>query len=246
MRRPSILVATALCLSLAHAGPDGPDDPPPAAEQRDRELIRQLLAEDLGERRFAFDTVMETTSGKQVLPLDPSVPAHQRVLAAIEQTLTQATRDLSLPDSPVRQHRRINEVSAHFEEALRVGIDATPGLTCRIPTTREGQAQRSGYPDLRVADTTSGQVFYLDPKLVAHDAWDSSFRTFYFEPKIRSLKILDDAVHLLIGIAHDGRSRAWTFGPWKVVDLSTVSLRLKPEFQASNRDLYPAPAEPAP
>jgi hypothetical protein len=168
------------------------------------------------------------------------------VLAAIEKTMKEAAERLSRPGSPVREHRRINEVSSHFEDALRQGIDAAPGLSCDIPTTRDGDRQRSGYPDLRVVDEASGQVFYLDPKLVERDSWNSSFRTFYFEPKTHSLKVNDDAIHLLVGIGHDGKSRAWTFGPWKIVDLSTITLRLKPEFQASNRDLYPTSATKTP
>lgn len=210
------------------------------AATRDARLIRQLIAEDLGSRRFDFATVMHAASGKRVVPLDPARPAHRRVLDAIEASLSRATEILSQQDSPAHGQRRINEVSRHFEEALRRDLDATPGLSCDIPINRAGNQQRSGYPDLRIVDDATSEVFYLDPKLVENDSWDSSFRTFYFEPRNESLKITDDAVHLLAGIGHDGKSGAWTFGPWKIVDLSTITLRLKPEFQASNRDLYPA------
>ncbi|MCH7227202.1 hypothetical protein [Haloferula sp. A504] len=209
------------------------------ANQRDVALVRQLIGENLDERRFQFATVMNAASDKLVLPLGPAQPSHRRVLDAINASLTRATEVLSREGSPAREHRRINEVSRHFEDALQRDLDATEGLSCSIPTTREGKEQRSGYPDLRVVDEASGDVFYLDPKLVEEDSWDSSFRTFYFEPKKENLKINDDAVHLLVGIGHDGKSGEWTFGPWKVVDLSKITLRLKPEFQASNRDLYP-------
>jgi hypothetical protein len=209
-------------------------------ERRDAALVRQLIAEDLDERRFRFGTVMLAASDHQVLPLQPDRPSHRRVLDALETALERATEILSRQDSPVREQRRINEASRYFEEALRLDLDAVEGLNCGIPETRDGDHQRSGYPDLRVVDESSGDVFYLDPKLVENGSWDSSLRTFYFEPKDRSLKINDDAVHLLVGIGHDGKDGAWTFGPWKVVDLSTSTLRLKPEFQAANRDLYPA------
>jgi hypothetical protein len=112
------------------------------------------------------------------------------------------------------------------------------GLCCDIPPTRDGASQRSGYPDLRITDEPTGTVFYLDPKLVERTAWKSTLRTFYFAPKSSTLKITDDAVHLLLGIEHDGRDGQWTFGPWKIVDLSTLRVRLKAEFQASNKDLY--------
>ena len=98
--------------------------------------------------------------------------------------------------------------------------------------------QRSGYPDLRLIEQASGSVFYLDPKLVEEGSESSTLRTFYFEPKNETLKITDDAVHLLIGIEHDGKAGAWTFTGWRLVDLSTLKVRLKAEFQASNAQLY--------
>lgn len=210
-----------------------------ARERRDADLVRRLIEENLDDRRFRFATVMNAASGKRVLALDPDRSSHRRVLDAIDASLRRETEILSREGSPVREHRRINEVSRDFEDALLRDLDAIEGLRCEIPTTRDGDHQRSGYPDLRIVDEASGDVFYLDPKLVENGSWDSSFRTFYFEPKDDHLKINDDAVHLLVGIGHDGESRAWTFGPWKVVDLSKITLRLKPEFQASNRDLYP-------
>lgn len=208
------------------------------SERKDAELVRQLLQENLDERRFSFPTVVIATADRKVLPLDMETASHKRVTAAINAVLESATVSLSRPGSPVRRLRRINEGSRFFEDALREGLDATDGMTCEIPTTREGDHQRSGYPDLKVVDEASGDVFYLDPKLVEQDSWDSSFRSFYFEPKNGTLKISDHAVHLLVGIAHDGRDGEWTFGPWRIVDLSKLEVRLKAEFQASNRELY--------
>ena len=83
-----------------------------------------------------------------------------------------------------------------------------------------------------------GDVYYLDPKLMERGSVDSSLRTFYFEPKDRTLKILDDATHLLIGIEHDGNDGDWEFLGYRLVDLSKLKVRLKAEFQASNRDMY--------
>ena len=80
---------------------------------------------------------------------------------------------------------------------------------------------------------------YLDPKLFEEGSRNSSLRTFYYEPKGRSSKVRDDACHFLLGIPHDGRDGAWTFGRPELVDLAGLQVRLKAEFQASNRDLYP-------
>jgi hypothetical protein len=43
----------------------------------------------------------------------------------------------------------------------------------------------------------------------------------------------------LIGIEHDGRQDGyWKFLNWDIVDISHFQVRLKAEFQGSNRDLY--------
>lgn len=210
-----------------------------ARDHADADLVRQLIGENLNDRRFAFGTVMEAASGHKVLPFDHESEAHARVGEAIEAALDHATDVLSRPDSPVRGLRRINEASRFFEDLLLETLDAQPDLSASIPVTQDGRHQRSGYPDLRIEHLPTRTVFYLDPKLVEETSWNSTLRTFYFEPKSGSLKINEDAVHLLAGIPHDGNDGQWTFGKAKLIDLSAITLRLKPEFQASNADLYP-------
>lgn len=210
---------------------------PLRVEHADADLVRALLAENLGERTFSFAAVAEASSGKRVIPLDDR-ESHRRVVSAIEIALARAAIALSTVGSPVHDLRRINEASRFFEDALLESLNAEPDLTCGVPPNRRGQAQRSGYPDLRIVHQPSGDVFYLDPKLVEESSWESTLRTFYFEPKNETLKITEDAVHLLVGIGHDGIAGAWRFGEVKLVDLSTLRVRLKAEFQASNADVY--------
>ena len=216
---------------------DVPLLPLPAPGDPDTELVLKLLGENLSKRTFSFATVSEACSGKRVIPLG-SDASHMRVTAAIDQALTAALAELNQPDSPVRELSRINEASKFFEDALLKHIDAVPGLRCDTPPNRDGHQQRSGYPDLRIVDEASKDVFYLDPKLVAKGSEESTFRSFYFEPKNETLKITEDAVHLLVGIEHDGKDGEWTFSGWRIVDLSKLRVRLKAEFQASNAELY--------
>lgn len=213
-------------------------EPAPPTEVRDEaELVRLLLGEHLSRRTFSFPTIAEACSGKKVIPLDDR-PAHRRVTTAIHKALAETLHHLNQENSPVRELRRINEASRFFEDGIRERLSAIPGIRCDSPPTRKGEHQRSGYPDLRITDLESGNIFYLDPKLVEKGSAASTFRTFYFEPKQETLKINDDAVHLLVGIEHDGAERAWKFTGWRLIDLSTLRVRLKAEFQASNADLY--------
>lgn len=100
--------------------------------------------------------------------------------------------------------------------------------------------QRSGYPDLHIVDLASKRVFYLDPKPYVSGSRDSGFRAFYFEPKIATNKVRDDAVHLVVGLEHEPREKngAWKFTRWDLVDVVQFKVKLKAEFQGSNHDMY--------
>lgn len=234
LKHPMVMAALALCLpsnSLAA-------DPSSGQPRPDAELIRILLDEGLDQRRFEFSSVIKAATGHKVIPFTDNLPSHRRLKNAIDKAITDSIRHLNRDDSPVRKLRRINEASRYFEDDLLKRLNETKGLQCGTPQNRSGQHQRSGYPDLRIVDVESGLVCYLDPKLVEKGSESSTLRTFYYEPKEKTGKITEDAVHLLLGITHDGQDGAWVFEGWNLLDLSTTRLRLKAEFQSSNSDLY--------
>ena len=207
--------------------------------------IPWLLDEDQQLRGVPFGELIFDTTGKKVLPFEANNTVDQRVAKAISAACDETMKRLNAPDSVIQNVDRINEVSSHFENTLRELLNVTPGLQCDFPVTAEGKLQRSGYPDLRITDLQSKRVFYLDPKLYAAGSRDSSFRTFYFEPKKSTDKVRDDAVHFVVGFEHAPRqipsgcsSAPWKFTRWDLVDLSRFTVRLKAEFQGSNRDMY--------
>jgi len=204
------------------------------------QLIPWLVDEEAQLRGIPFNEVIVDVTGKKVLPFDPKNEVDQRVVKAISAACDEATKRSNAEDSPIQKVARINEVSSHFEDTLRELLNSTPGLGCDFPRTADGKIQRSGYPDLRVVDLASKRVFYLDPKLYAVGSRDNSFRTFYFEPKLATNKVRDDAVHFVVGFEHEPRERyaRWRFTRWDLVDLSQFKVKLKAEFQGSNRDMY--------
>ena len=211
-----------------------PDPQSPAAT-----FIPWLLEgkEELTQMPLA-DVIFYAT-GKQIIPLDPQNEVDHRVLALLRTTLDEVVKTMSAPDSPIQSIARINEVSSPFENMIRERLDAAEGFACDFPKTAAGKVQRSGYPYLRLVDEASKRVYYLDPKLYSTGNRASSFRTFYFEPKVATNKIRDDAVHLILGFEHEGRQAAhWNFTRWDIVDLSKFKVKLKAEFQGSNRDIY--------
>jgi hypothetical protein len=202
-------------------------------------LIPWLLQDDAQFRGLPFAEIIFDATGKKVIAIDPRNETDQRVVKQISAVLDEVVRRINPPDSAIQNIPRINEVSGHFEDLLRELLNAAPGLSCDFPRTADGRAQRSGYPDLRLLDQETKRVFYLDPKLYAAGSRESSFRTFYFEPKKSTNKVLDDAVHLVAGFEHAPRKNGhWRFTRWDLVDLAHFRVRLKAEFQGSNRDLY--------
>jgi hypothetical protein len=210
------------------------------AEAPVNQLIPWLLDEDRQLRGIPFSEVIFDATGKRVLAFDPENEADQRVVRQISAACDETMKRLNAEESKIENVRRINEVSRYFEDTLRDLLSSTSGLSCDSPRTIEGKIQRSGYPDLRIVDLASKRVFYLDPKLYAAGSRNSSFRTFYFEPKKATNKVRDDAVHFIVGFEHEqrGKNSRWKFTRWDLVDLSHFKVKLKAEFQGSNRDMY--------
>ena len=208
--------------------------------QPDIDKLIVAVAEAGGELKgIPFADVVKATTGKRILAFDRKNEADQELLALIGRALDGVLVRMNATNSVAQKQRRINEVSSHFEDEMKRALNDVPGFSCDFPRLASGKIQRSGYPDLRLVDKKSGRVIYLDPKLYEEGSRGSSFRTFYFEPKTDTNKILDDAHHLIVGFAHDGRkSGQWKFLSWELVDLSQFKVRLKAEFQGSNRDLY--------
>jgi hypothetical protein len=209
-------------------------------------LIPWLLREDAQLRGIPFAEVIFDTTGKRVLRFNPEDEVDARVGKQIAGVLDEVMTHLNAPESVIQGIPRINEVSSHFEDLMRELLNKAAGFSCDFPKTAAGATQRSGYPDLELIDQQSHRVYYLDPKLYAVGSRDSSFRTFYFEPKVATNKVREDAVHFIVAFEHEkpagGPSAAgpirWKFTRWDLVDLSHFQVKLKAEFQGSNHDMY--------
>src|SRR5438270_2188203 len=198
-------------------------------------LIPWLLQEDAQLRGIPFSEVIFDSTGKRVLAFDPKDETNARVLKQINVVLVEAMARLNAPQSAIQGIPRINEISSHFEDLIRELLNKTPGLACDFPKTAAGGKQRSGYPDLELVDQLSRRVYYLDPKLYAVGSRDNSFRTFYFEPKIATNKVREDAVHFIVGFEHEKpvADRRWKFTRWDLVDLSHFQVKLKRNFRGA-------------
>jgi hypothetical protein len=205
----------------------------------DTALIKNLLKENVSNREFDFSTYISAVSGKNVIPAKQR-SSYPRIRAAIHTAMIGLLAEMNTLDSPLRDLERINESSRFFEDSLLAKLEATEGINCSAPLTRAGKTQRSGYPDLKIQDQETGDIYYLDSAFMERGSEASSLRTCYFEPNDSTFKITDDASHLILGIEHDGNTDNLKFSTYRLVDLSHLKINLKAEFQASNKELYRA------
>jgi hypothetical protein len=183
-----------------------------------------------------FGEVIKATTGHRIIAVDEE--KDREILETLGEAIGVAEQRLNRVGHPIHGVGRVNEASRHIEDELREVIGGIEGWSCGVPTTVAGKEQRSGYPDLRIV-TPDGRVVFLDPKLFRAGSRESSLRTFYFEPRSATSKVREDAVHLLVGFQHNGeRGTDFRLLGWEIVDLSRLQVRLKAEFQASNRDIY--------
>ena len=187
----------------------------------------------------AFGDLIHKMTGHIVIATDTKDTWKTNTIEIISNAADSVMEQMNLPTSPIRQCRRVNEVSRHFEDALRQVLNSQADWKCAVPTNAADKQQRSGYPDLDLLHVPTGRRVYLDPKVYDHRQHSSSLRTFYYEPRPDTSKVGHDAMHLLIGFEHDGAGAGkWQFQKWSIVDMSRVKVRLKLEFQTSNRELY--------
>ena len=228
----SVALAIA-CAGAARAKEKSTADPPAAS------FIPWLLEGKEELNQVPFSDVIRYATGKDVRPINRDDATDARVLKQISDALNEVLKRMNEPDSAVQNVARVNEVSAPFETMIREVLNGAEGLSCDFAKTAGGKGQRAGYPDLQLTDNATRRVYYMDPKLYAKGSRDSSFRSFYFEPKVATNKVREDAAHLILGIEHEGRKAGhWQFSRWTIVDLAKFKVRLKAEFQGSNRDMY--------
>lgn len=215
-----------------------PAAPRPESKSDPASVVRSVMDSEALLREIPLREVILAATEKKVLRLEPDgTAADAAFLTHLREAADDVLTFLNSSDSPAKGLRRINEASRHVEDRLVKQLHRGD-FTCAFPTTAAGDTQRSGYPDLRIVHKPSGRVYYLDPKLHEDTAANSTLRTFYYEPRELTGKIHDNACHLVLGIAHDGKDGAWRFTGWKLVDLFEFRVRLKAEFQASNKELY--------
>jgi hypothetical protein len=212
---------------------------PPVTDEELREFLTALdKATTVFETEgISWSRLIQATTGRAVLPFDPTDPIHRQVLGSIARAASALVESANSTQMVGWAVRRVNELGNALEEHFTRLFNEPEGtLRCR------GFSQSTGYPDRRIT-LDDHTVAYLDMKTYDSGSEASRFRSFYHQPRQARSKITASAVHLLLAFAHGpaegGTGRYfWKLEGFHIVDLAELRVKLKGEFQASNYDLY--------
>jgi len=202
------------------------------------EAIQELSQTALGSGSLPFSDVVLATTGRRILLLNTNNPSHAQLCARLRQaaelTVIETTKD------PI-QAARPNEAGTQIERRVKAALSEA-GLKARTPVNTSGRAQSTGYPDIEIPGNPH---CYLELKTYSEAALTSSQRTFYYSPS-EAPKVTCDALHLLLAFQLEKyvQDDQTLFKPshWQLISLEDLQVRMKLEFNQSNRGLYGASA----
>jgi hypothetical protein len=208
----------------------------------DDELSEFLAALDrvttaLETEGVTWSRLIRISTGHAVIPFDPSDKMHRELVGSLARAAAELVESANSTRMAGWGVARVNELGNALEEQFsRIFNDLGGLFQCR------GFSQSTGYPDRRIT-LEDRIVAYVDLKTFDSGSETSTFRSFYHQPRKARGKISTAALHLLVAFPHGpaegGSGRySWKLEGSHIVDLAELRVKLKGEFQASNRDLY--------
>ncbi|MDD9855706.1 MAG: hypothetical protein OXU88_05970 [Gammaproteobacteria bacterium] len=206
-----------------------------------REQIDKLQLEKLKEaakiflkpmERLPFPVVIEAMTGRQVIPYIEEDDGE--LMAALAGSCIKTVNDSE--KTPVEANRP-NDVSTKVEKMLQGNLSDS-GITAERPKPQGKQrASAQGYPDLLLWD--ADRPTYLEVKVSrVENISKGSARNFFYQPTKNS-KIAHPARHLLCGFSiEEAGEKMWVLREWTVTDLWFLRVKLKPEYNADNLEIY--------
>ena len=186
-------------------------------------------------QKVYFRDIILNATGNKILKIDKNVI---KLLLLIKKTFN---KNLSNIRKTVKTNYtgRPNELSNYIETIVIKEINKLNGFKAKRPTVLNKGKQSSGYPDIFVE--FGNTKFYLEVKTFQPKTKDSSLRSFYYKPSKNS-KVTMSCPHVLIAFevesAGGDNKSPFIINDFKIVDLYDLKVSLKPEFNASNIEVY--------
>jgi hypothetical protein len=202
-------------------------------------VLEQALAQMLKPiKGIPFSVIVKSISETEVIRIDRDNQSDIALIGRLEDAIRICAEDLNA--NPIRRPRP-NEVGNDVEAYVMRALPQS-GLRASRPVSRAGLGKAAGYPDILLRDD-DGRDTYLECKIFAHGAADTTMRSFYLSPS-ESFKVARDARHLLLAFGMEASaipgSRESMYVPrsYKLIDLHDLTCDVKYEFNSDNRRLY--------
>jgi hypothetical protein len=208
----------------------------PVQEENIRKRIETIIKCLAPIKDISFPLAVKILTDFDVLAFDPLTNDNQQLLMRLSSAAQLAGQHAFEKGI---EAKRPNEAGRKIE---RLVLDALNQVRLRVetPLSKAGTKKTSGYPDIQVHDE-NGQTIYIDCKTYDTSTKNQNYRTFYLSPS-EYPKVTRDALHFLMSFELNKvqRKSKKVFIPvsWQIYSLESLLIKLKLEFNASNRDFY--------
>jgi len=186
--------------------------------------------------------IIEGSTGKKVITFDRQ--NHSEILEdlislgnIIKEKFfsTPITRDLfqEWRDKKVNAFRN-NEVGDYCEFLIKDTFDKNKTKFNEIKKIEHLRGK--GYPDLKAL--TNSKVIFIEVKATSRPETGSARDFYYSIGSASDRKIDSEALHLLLGFITKQVKSGFSINGFKIVDVSKIRVRLKPEFNTDNVGIY--------
>ncbi len=193
------------------------------------EEVRRLITRLEG---ISLKVVIKVLSGYEIKDFNKDDPSDKALLNCLISALNSVMDSINKEGIKAK---RPNEAGNKIEKYVKDELNKL-GCTAETPQTKTGKRKSSGYPDIVFKDL-SGRINYLECKTFNKKDLNSSLRTFYLSPS-KDFKVITSAHHFLVSFEMVQKQKSFYVKGFKLLTLEKLTVNVKNEFNASNRELY--------
>ena len=199
-----------------------------------KEFAKRVLEQT---KVLPFPLVVQAMTDHAVYPIRADAEDDIKLLGILSRSCIAAVAHSR--ENPITTNHP-NDVSVHVEKILQNELWHR-GAKTEIPQKEKGRSG-GGYPD-RIIWLKKDFPSYLEIKVSREENIGAgSARNFFYQPTADS-KIRYSARHLLAGFTiREIKEKQWELTRWKITDLWFLQVKLKPEYNADNREIYKSEA----
>jgi len=193
-------------------------------------VIAQMLKPLKG---LQFNVVIEGLSGFKIIPYDNSDTKDITLLKNLIKVAEIVGHSINKQGI---FRPRPNEVGNDIEPFIKDALNKI-GYKANTPITKSGKKKSQGYPDIEFIDEF-GRINYLECKTFNIKNIASTQRSFFVSPS-GDFKINADAHHFAICYEmRKEKNNIFKCNNWKIINLETLVLDVKHEFNSNNARMY--------